>query len=83
METTNIAGPELASSIEMERRKKFKFYGHTARRGGTARAVLESSMERRRERGRPQGNWLSNLKEWRGGIQGAKLSRMVKIWKGW
>ena len=57
-------GPERV--VEMVKKRKSQYFGHYLRGGGTAREVMEGGMEGRRRRGRPQGNWMGNLKEWIG-----------------
>ena len=51
--------------------RKFKYFGHRVCGGGTAKAVMEGGMEGTRERGRPQRNWMGNLKDWsdEGGVK--------------
>ena len=63
--------------MEMVKRRRFKFFGHTVREEGLARAVMEGRMEGKRGRGRSQGNWFKNLKDW-SGMSGADLSKMAK-----
>ena len=47
----------------MKKKRKFQYFGHRVRGGGTARAVMEGGVEGGRGRGRPQGNWIGHLKE--------------------
>ena len=58
-------------------KRKFHFFGHCVRGGGTARAVIEGGIEERSRRGRPQGNWIGNLRELNGKEE-VEVSRMVK-----
>ena len=67
--------------VEMTKKRKFQFIGHHVCEGGTVRAGMEGGMEGRRGRGRPQGNWIGNLKEW-SGKEGVELS-IGKDRDGW
>ena len=66
----------------MMKERKFQYFGHRVCGGGTARAVVERGMVGRCGRGRPQGNWIGNLKGWNG-KRGLELSKMVKEQGGW
>ena len=61
----------------MVKKRKFQYFGHYVRGGGKGKAVMEGGMEGRHRRGRLQGNWMRNLREW-SGEGGADLRRMVK-----
>ena len=76
-----ICGYELEGAVEMMKKRNFKYFGYRVRGGGTARAVMKGRMEGRRGRGRPQGNWIENLREW-SGKRGVGLSRMGMNWGG-
>eukprot|EP00794_Sanderia_malayensis_P007551 gene7551-8388_t len=52
--------------MESVKERKFKYYGHTVRRGRLPRMIMEGQMEGRRGRGRPMEKWDNNLKEWSG-----------------
>ena len=68
--------------VEIVKKRKFKYFGHLVRGGGTARAVMEGSMQGRRGKGRPQGNWMGNLREWSG--KGCfNLTRMAEDRERW
>ena len=81
-ELKRINGKELESFLEMMRKRKFKFFGHMMRADGLTKAVIEGCMEGRRGRGRPQGNWMNNLKDW-SGKSGAELGVMTRDRKRW
>eukprot|EP00794_Sanderia_malayensis_P013583 gene13581-biopygen10845 len=66
----------------MVKKRKLKFYGHEVRRGGLLRAVIEGRTEGRRGRGRPQGNWQENLKDWSGKSLG-ELKELAKDRERW
>ena len=59
-----ICGYEPEGVVEMVKKRKFKYFEHHVRGGGTAKAVIEGGMEGTRERGRPQRNWMGNFKDW-------------------
>ena len=81
-EMNRLSGRNLESFVEMVRKRKFKFFGHMMRADGLERAVIEGGMEGRRERGRPQGSWLNNLKDW-SGKRGAELGVMARNRERW
>ena len=81
-EVNRINGRKLESFVEMVKKRKFKFFGHTMRADGLTRAVIEGGMEGRRERGRPQRSWMNNLKEW-SGKSGAELGMMTRDRRRW
>lgn len=62
-EIVRICGFEPEGMGETVKRRKFTYFDHLVRAEGTARAVVESRMLGRRERGRLQGSWRGNLKE--------------------
>ena len=68
--------------VEMVKKKKLKYFGHQIRSGGTTRAVMEGGMEGNRGRGRPQCNWMGNMREWCGKGTG-ELINMAKDRHGW
>lgn len=79
---TEVYGQELEGFAEMVKKRKLKFYGHEVRRGGLLRAVIEGRTEGRRGRGRPQGNWQENLKDWSGKSLG-ELKELAKDRERW
>ena len=78
----NICGFEPEGVVEMVKKRKFQYFGHIIRGGGTAKAVMEGVMEGRRGRGRPQTNWMKNLNEW-SGMRPMELSKMTVNRNGW
>ena len=77
-----VCGFEPKGVLEIVKTRKLKYFGHLVRRGGTARAVVEGGMEGRRVIGRPQGNWMGNLREWsRETVCG--LARMAEDRESW
>ena len=79
---SEICGHEPEGLVDVVRKRKFKYFGHLVRGGGTARAVMEGGMEGRRGRERPQGNWIGNLKEW-SGEGSSTLTRLAEDREGW
>ena len=77
-----ICGYDPEDVISIIKKRKFKYFGHHVRRGGTTKAVMEGGMEGRRGRGRPCWNWMGNLKEW-SGKEAVELNRMAKDRDGW
>ena len=73
-------GPE--GVLEIVKTRKLKYFGHLVQRGGTARAVIECGMEGRRVMGRPQGNWMGNLRGW-SRETGSGLARMAEDRESW
>ena len=65
-----------------EKKRKFKYFGHYVLGGKTARSVMEGGMQERRGRGRPQGNWMGNLRNW-SGEGGSTLTRTAEYREGW
>ena len=81
-EINRICGRQLEGFVDMVKRRKFRFFGHMVRGGGVAKAVVEGAMEGRRGRGRPQGDWAGNLKEW-SGESIVELNRMALDRRRW
>ena len=50
--------------VEMVKKRKFQYFVHYVHGGGIARTMMEGGMEGRCKKGRLQGNWMGNLREW-------------------
>ena len=66
----------LTTLAEKVKERKFKFFADMMRADGLTRAVIEGGKEGRSGRGRRQGSWLSNLKDWNG-TKGAELGVLI------
>jgi len=77
-----VCGYEPESIVDVMKRRKFRYFGHLVRGGGTARAVMEGEMQGSRGRGRPQRKWMDDLKDWSG--EGSiTLNRMTMDRERW
>ena len=56
-----LAGYKRSLKMDILRRKA-KYLGHTLRKNGMQRQMMEAYIEGSRERGRPLHTWLNNMK---------------------
>jgi hypothetical protein len=81
-EVVRICGEEVEGFVDMMKRRKFGFFGHLVRGHGILKAIVKGGVEGRRGRGRPQGDWAGNLKDWTGQWM-VELSRMANDRMRW
>jgi len=63
-------------------KRKMKFFGHAMRHESFEKSIIQGAVEARRRRGRPQREWMEDIKTWTG-LDGAAACTVAQDRRRW